>query len=778
MSKERLAQAADDQTALELLGPSGAYGSTIWQTLDQDALLPSIGTSPSADGPDVLDFSILSGGSTGAGASWTPDTGGPSQEAVSQAWGAPIRPASRDFADANFSYPASAPAAGRSASIASFSPQSYQFDLAAASSGENIAIARALAATGVAAQSLGGVSRAVNAASDPVSDKADQDLHGPQARTTYRVNGAGIKVGVISNSFNLLGGASADEADGALPSASNVHILQDMPANTPNPDDEGRGMAQLVHSIAPGAQLYFDTGIASEAQMVKAINALRAAGCKIICDDLNFFTEPVYQLGDPISAALNAFVAAGGVYFTNATNFGTSYYESSFDGVRASNGVIGHNFGTASNPNFWEPVFVPKGKTVSVDLQWKQPFKSFGSGGGAKDSLAVYFEATPGGGSPFEILDTNKTGQDPVQTGHFTNNTGGDETVYFAVTLIAGAAPSTFKIIVTDNSVTPTVIEDAEGNAGLGTGTIAGHNMDPYAITVAAAPENNDTTGEIFSSHGPGVVYYSASGQLLPTPEILYKPDITAVDGNNTTISQLSPFYGTSAATPAAAGVGALMLQENSRLTASDVKDLLEDSAIHIGASGHNAITGAGLIQADKAVGFAKVQSDGMLHISGSASTLLGTHLADRIVAGAGGVTLEGDGGNDTLVAGSGPDILDGGLGNDTLMGGAGADIFVFDSALNATANLDHIDNFAPGRDKIELSRSIFTKLSPGTLPANQFYSNPNGIGAYSSADRIIYDKATGGLYYDVNGYAAGGETEFAVLSAHLSLTRTNFFVT
>jgi hypothetical protein len=40
------------------------------------------------------------------------------------------------------------------------------------------------------------------------------------------VNGSGIKVGVLSDSFNDLGGAAADEASGALPSAANIQGRQ------------------------------------------------------------------------------------------------------------------------------------------------------------------------------------------------------------------------------------------------------------------------------------------------------------------------------------------------------------------------------------------------------------------------------------------------------------------------------------------------------------------------------------------------------------------------
>ena len=59
--------------------------------------------------------------------------------------------------------------------------------------------------------------------------------------------GAGIKVGVLSTSFNRTGGAATDTADGALPPASQVTVLQDAPSDIvgTGADDEGRA---LMHS--------------------------------------------------------------------------------------------------------------------------------------------------------------------------------------------------------------------------------------------------------------------------------------------------------------------------------------------------------------------------------------------------------------------------------------------------------------------------------------------------------------------------------------------------
>src|SRR6185437_7711059 len=78
-----------------------------------------------------------------------------------------------------------------------------------------------------------------------------------QLRASLGVDGAGVKVGVLSDSFNLLGGAAADEADGDLP-ATGVQVLQEGPSGA----DEGRAMLELIHQIAPGASLAFHTATA------------------------------------------------------------------------------------------------------------------------------------------------------------------------------------------------------------------------------------------------------------------------------------------------------------------------------------------------------------------------------------------------------------------------------------------------------------------------------------------------------------------------------------
>jgi VCBS repeat-containing protein len=139
-------------------------------------------------------------------------------------------------------------------------------------------------------------------------------------------------------------------------------------------------------------------------------------------------------------------------------------------------------------------------------------------------------------------------------------------------------------------------------------------------------------------------------------------------------------------------------------------------------------------------------------------------------------------GGNDTILAGSGNDTvfgqqqndtIYGGDGNDVLTGGGGNDNFVFDTTLNASTNVDRIEDFdAGGSDKIRLDDDIFAALGPvgsnTTLSAANFAANVGGdaaAGPGGSDDFILYDTATGNLYYDADGNGAGGKILFATLT-------------
>ena len=120
-----------------------------------------------------------------------------------------------------------------------------------------------------------------------------------------------------------------------------------------------------------------------------------------------------------------------------------------------------------------------------------------------------------------------------------------------------------------------------------------------------------------------------------------------------------------------------------------------------------------------------------------------------------------------------GNNILDGGRGADTLLGLRGEDTFVFSSALGS-GNVDRVLDFNVNDDLINLDNSIFSALSHGTLAGSAFKT---GSAASDSNDRIIYDSASGNLFYDADGTGSGAQSQFAVLSKGLNLTNADFEV-
>ncbi|MDO8972957.1 peptidoglycan DD-metalloendopeptidase family protein [Reyranella sp.] len=147
----------------------------------------------------------------------------------------------------------------------------------------------------------------------------------------------------------------------------------------------------------------------------------------------------------------------------------------------------------------------------------------------------------------------------------------------------------------------------------------------------------------------------------------------------------------------------------------------------------------------------------------------------ENVTGGSGNDTLTGDGLTNRLAGGAGNDILNGKDGNDVLTGGAGNDHFVFDTGLNALNNVESITDFDVANDTIRLENAIFTALtSPGVLAAGAFHV---GAGAAAADDRIIYNSATGDLFYDSNGSASGGAVQIADMAAGLSLAHTHFLI-
>jgi hypothetical protein len=242
-----------------------------------------------------------------------------------------------------------------------------------------------------------------------ITSQGDVALRADLARSTYSVDGSGVSVGVVSDSFDHLEGAATDISTGDLPAAG-VTVLNGESIYCGLVVfcvDEGRAMLQIVHDIAPGADLLFHSGIEGIAAYANAITALASAGADVIVDDLLILNEPMFQDG-AVAQAVDAAVAAGVSYYSAAGNSGRQGLEMAFvdsgeilciefievdefcDPLYEQVGNM-HDFDPGPGVDNYLHITVPLNGVVTIAMQWDQPF---GGAGPDNDHDIVLMDAT------------------------------------------------------------------------------------------------------------------------------------------------------------------------------------------------------------------------------------------------------------------------------------------------------------------------------------------------------------------------------------------------
>lgn len=456
-----------------------------------------------------------------------------------------------------------------------------------------------------------------------VASQGDRAMKADVARERFRVDGTGVKVGVLSDSFNALGGAGKDFASGDLP--ANVAVLADYTGNI-SARDEGRAMLQIIHDVAPGATLLFHTAYpggtftnslefnrAGEKALADGIRSLAAAGANVIVDDVGFLTEPMFQDGI-VALAIDEIVAKGVAYFTSAGNDDRKSYESSFrnGGFFPGYGAV-HDFDTGPGVDIYQNITIPKNTSINLSFQWDSPIAQ------SSNDLNIYLLNNTNS----KVLQTN-TGSAPIKILTFRNDGSyGSDTFNLLISNPKGAAPERLKYIV-DNPPSGFKINEYDTQSS----TIYGHKNASNAVAVGSAPYyltpafgTSSAILEPSSSVGGTPILFDQTGQRLTKPKIRHQPKIVAPDGGNITATtgiqveiqqdtdNLPNFFGTSAAAPHAAAVAALLLQANPDLHPAEINAALERTALDIDDPktpgfdiGFDDASGYGLIQADRAV--------------------------------------------------------------------------------------------------------------------------------------------------------------------------------
>lgn len=470
-------------------------------------------------------------------------------------------------------------------------------------------------ASGVRAQ-LPQAMRAVTPQNNPnpvphigsVTSAGDTAHAAAAARAMFGVNGAGVKIGVLSDSYNNQGGAELNVMSGDLPGVGNpngfttpVTVLQDFSFGGV---DRGRAMLQIIHDLAPGAQLYFATGTIGAAGFADNIQALRDSGCDIIIDDVFYVDESPFQ-DDLIAQAVNRVTNAGALYFSSAgdagnlTNGTSGVWEGDFkdSGVDLISGAnnLGrlHEFSTGVTLN----TVNPGGSSRRLDMMWSDPLA-----GSANDYDVYVLNAA--GTSILRASNSDQTGtQDPYET--------------------IGSLNVGEKIAIVKFSGAARALHLSTGRARLSlatSGQVRGHAcaMDAFcvaAVDVATASFGPFVGGDVnpvepFSSDGTRRIFYNANGLAITPGNVLFatgggvvrqKPDIAAADGVATTLppaSGLNPFFGTSAAAAHAGAVAALLKQFRPAGGALQIRSILSETTLDVDPAGIDRDSGFGIVMA------------------------------------------------------------------------------------------------------------------------------------------------------------------------------------
>lgn len=482
-----------------------------------------------------------------------------------------------------------------------------------------------------------------------VVSQAYASIRADAARQMVGVDGRGVRIGIISDTFTqrIPGNTHGMGCERTFTSTDPVSAAE-LPAvvyNLAEPrdlpgsgsfvgSDEGRAMAELIHDLAPGAELYYHTAFTTPSVFVRAIDTLVDCGVDIIVDDVIYFVEPMFQDGIIAQAAIAA-VERGVVFFSAIGNlgpWGVDETYNDFSPVDDSNptpsGNDLHVFGSGRR---FARLMVPAGCGALLVMQWNEPFSGV-LGAGASTDLDLYACSAPNPGSctvanssrdaqgcssgsggpsgdPVEILNIPSAVMD--RTFHIAvEHSCGEKNVRFRIAAFARGCflPGRFEFDPDVFRASPAYGHPVAAGV-VSTAAVFYQEIDSGGD---AQPPPGIINVEPFSSLGGDIPYYfDAVGTAFPdAPRTVRAPLLSAPDGTNNSFfghidyegDGFRNFFGTSAAAPHAAAVAALMLEANASLTADEAIEILQSTAIDIEEPGFDFRSGSGLIDALDAV--------------------------------------------------------------------------------------------------------------------------------------------------------------------------------
>ena len=399
-------------------------------------------------------------------------------------------------------------------------------------------------------------------------------------------NGAGVKIGVISDGANSVASA---QASNDLPNNITFFGTCFITPGVPGSCDEGTAMMEIIHDLAPGAQLAIGE-VNTNLDFIQRVDDLaNTFGADIIVDDLGFFEEPFFEDGGVAQAV--AGVANQVIYVSAAGNDGQGHYEEDFDGTNLG-GLILHDFGSADG-RFSDTdmeLLIDPGEIVVIYLQWNDRF-------GQSDNDYDLFLVGTSGGVPLCPSCSSVAPQtgihDPLEIVSYQNNTGSTVRALVEVQRFAGANRRLELFILTNSP--DSVVDDPYNDPK---GSIFGHPAANGALAIGAidALDPGNDTIQPYSSRGPSRIDF-------PFLQTRSTPAVTGIDGVSVTGAGGfgNVFFGTSAAAPHIAAIAALLIQKAPSADQATIISAMTDTAVDLGPSGRDGTYGFGRVDAVRA---------------------------------------------------------------------------------------------------------------------------------------------------------------------------------
>lgn len=382
------------------------------------------------------------------------------------------------------------------------------------------------------------------------------------------IDGRGVKVAV----FDYLYFGSTLEADELGEYETHDCISQrscELPLDPESPTftwevgAHGLACAETIRDLAPGVELHL-VRVNGQTSLENGIDWAIRNDIDIISMSLSFFAQSYGDGSGPISAAVERFADAGGLFVTSAGNYATEHFEDTF---RDEDGDGWHEFPSGSE---YLPLELSQG-TTRMYLTWDEFSRC---GATDLDLYAVNNEDDFVGRSedPQIPLSEDQKSCEPIErVGAAAAYSGWH---WIRVRRASGVSSPEFTIFA----------RNADLAAPMAEGSIVDPGSSPAAFTVGAVRANSTylTNGpESFSSWGP-----NSRG--------IAKPDIAGPDGLTTSVYGVTGFYGTSAATPAVAAAAALLLGADPSLTPLEAGERLRALAVSDGRVWEEADYGLG----------------------------------------------------------------------------------------------------------------------------------------------------------------------------------------